>query len=138
LRSRRLFRRARAVAVVAVAAVGIAAASASLARESLLRRAVAGPDGVLHQAGHRRQEQRAQVVQAQQAHHRWVHLRPALEESLEEGVLQLLQQLQHQDNHQRLQLAEAIAAEDQQHQAFPAHPPAVRAADLDARLASCT
>ena len=100
---------------------------------------MAVPDGVLRRARHPPQVQRAlQVVPALLVQrHRQVHLRPEPRELRAEEVLQSLEERPHQDNRLRLAV-EAVAAEDQQHQAFRALLPAVRAEDLDVRPASCT
>jgi len=109
----------------------------SLARESLLKLAVADPDGV--RAHHRRRVQapRAQVRLAQ--HHRSAQaLRvPALELEPPGEEEPLLEQRAHPDNHLHL-AEEAVAVAARRHQAFRALLPAVRAEDLDVRPASCT
>jgi hypothetical protein len=114
--------------VAAGAAVGIVGASASLARESLLKRAVAAQDEVPRQARHRLQVRpvqvqpvRVQVVQAQLAQ-----------------VLRVQAQAAYLREVHRRRAEEAIAAADQQRQAFPVLLPVVPAADLGVRQASCT
>jgi hypothetical protein len=94
----------------------------------LWNRAVAAPDVALRLARRRSLAQAVQapVVQEQLAcHHREVHLRPEPLEPLEEEELQLLAE-------------RAVAAEEPRLQVFRALLLAARAADSDARPASCT